>query len=123
MNALFSILQNLFEFLATGGYPCMFRTITKIYCPGCGGTRAVYLLLTGHPILSFLYHPIVLYTVFAFCYIGVRFLTDALFPPVKRKPFRLTPVWLWIALAIILLNWGIKNFFLIALHINLLPGL
>ena len=90
------------------------------YCPGCGGTRAVYLLLTGHPVLSFLYHPIVLYTVFACVYIGVRFAIDALIPPVGRNPFRLTPVWLWGALAILLVNWGVKNFFLLALHIDLL---
>lgn len=118
MRFLFSFLENLFEHLATGGYPCLFRAITGIYCPGCGGTRAAYLLLTGHPFLSFLYHPIVLYTVFSCCYIGIRLLADRLIPPVTRKPFRLTPVWLWIALAITLINWGIKNFFLLVLHID-----
>ena len=31
------------------------------YCPGCGGTRAVRLLLTGHIWKSFLHHPGVLF--------------------------------------------------------------
>ena len=120
MGFIYHFLENIFQHLSTAGYPCLFRAVTKIYCPGCGGTRAVSLLLTGHPVLSFLYHPIVLYTVFACIYIGVRFAIDALIPPVGRKPFRLTPVWLWVALAILLVNWGVKNFFLLALHIDLL---
>ena len=96
MGFIYDFLENIFQHLSTAGYPCLFRAVTKIYCPGCGGTRAVYLLLTGHPVLSFLYHPIVLYTVFACVYIGVRFAIDALIPPVGRNPFRLTPVWLWV---------------------------
>ena len=81
MGFIYDFLENIFQHLSTAGYPCLFRAVTKIYCPGCGGTRAVYLLLTGHPVLSFLYHPIVLYTVFACIYIGVRFAIDALIPP------------------------------------------
>ncbi len=43
--------------------PCIFRTITGFYCPGCGGTRAVLELIHGNFFHSFYYHPIVLYTV------------------------------------------------------------
>lgn len=42
--------------------PCIFRTLTGYYCPGCGGTRAVLALLQVHLLQSFCYHPIVLYT-------------------------------------------------------------
>ena len=38
--------------------PCLFQMMTGLYCPGCGGTRAVRALLSGHPVLSFLYHPV-----------------------------------------------------------------
>jgi len=38
--------------------PCLFQRMTGLYCPGCGGTRAVRALLSGHPVLSFLYHPV-----------------------------------------------------------------
>ena len=39
--------------------PCMFLKLTGLYCPGCGGTRAVAALLKGKWLLSFFYHPIV----------------------------------------------------------------
>lgn len=39
---------------------CYFRTHWKIYCPGCGGTRALEALLQGKIMESFIYNPIVL---------------------------------------------------------------
>ncbi|MBQ6855594.1 MAG: DUF2752 domain-containing protein, partial [Lachnospiraceae bacterium] len=48
--------MEIFWLMVRGKLPCMFRMLTGLYCPGCGGTRAVKALLTGHPIQSFLYH-------------------------------------------------------------------
>lgn len=41
--------------------PCLFHSVTGIYCPGCGGTRACIALLRGNVRLSLHYHPVVLY--------------------------------------------------------------
>lgn len=41
---------------------CPVDRILGIYCPGCGGTRAVWLLFHGRPMMSVWYHPFVLYT-------------------------------------------------------------
>ena len=41
--------------------PCPFHFLTGYYCPGCGGTRAVRLLLSGDIPGSVYYHPLVLY--------------------------------------------------------------
>lgn len=46
--------------------PCVLSEVLHIYCPGCGGTRAVEALLRGHILESLWYHPIVLYTVVIF---------------------------------------------------------
>ncbi|MCM1540093.1 MAG: DUF2752 domain-containing protein [Blautia sp.] len=46
--------------------PCVLDTYLHIYCPGCGGTRAVGALLQGNILESVWYHPIVLYTVIIF---------------------------------------------------------
>ena len=43
------------------GFPCLFHLLTGFYCPGCGGTRAIRLLLKGELIKSFCYHPFVPY--------------------------------------------------------------
>ena len=40
---------------------CIWDKMLGIYCPGCGGTRAVLALLQGRPLLSLWYHPFVLY--------------------------------------------------------------
>ena len=41
--------------------PCLFHRVSGLYCPGCGGTRAVKALLEGRPAACFFYHPFVLY--------------------------------------------------------------
>ena len=38
---------------------CWFYQNFHIYCPGCGGTRAVIALAHGHFLESFYYHPVV----------------------------------------------------------------
>ncbi len=66
--------------------PCLFQMMTGLYCPGCGGTRAVKALLSGHPVLSFLYHPLVLCTAVtvAVCAVSWRLY----FLPGKQEKFR-----------------------------------
>lgn len=43
--------------------PCFFETVFGIYCPGCGGTRALYALLHGRIFQSLWYHPLIPYAV------------------------------------------------------------
>ena len=39
----------------------MFLLMTGLYCPGCGGTRALKAFLRGEFLTSFRYHPLILY--------------------------------------------------------------
>ena len=87
---------------------------------GCGGTRAAYALLCGKPLLSLYYHPIVLYTVV----VGAAFLVTQTIGRLSRGRFRAVvhfrPVYLWIALALVVINCFVKNFILLYFHIPLL---
>ena len=42
---------------------CSFHALTGLYCPGCGGTRAVVYLFKGDILRSFRFHPFVLYCI------------------------------------------------------------
>lgn len=99
---------------AIGGLPpCMLHSTTGLYCPGCGGTRAVYALLEGRLFLSLFYHPLVVYTAF----VGGWFMLSQTIERISRGKMRIgmhyRDLYLWLALAIVLVNCLIKNLVLI----------
>ena len=67
---------------------CTFYAVTGLYCPGCGGTRAVYSLLHGKIIKSLYFHPIVLYSLVMYGGFMVSH-TDTSSPGYIVKPFNL----------------------------------
>lgn len=100
--------------------PCIFHRITGLYCPGCGGTRAVEALFRGQLLRSFIYHPLVLYgVVVAFWYMGSNTIWHI--SKGKRKiGMRYSDKWIYFGLVIVIVNVIIKNIFLIFFHIDLL---
>lgn len=102
-----------------GGLPCLFYTLTGLYCPGCGGTRAVRALLAGHPLLSFLYHPLVLYcAAVALWFLGSYFL----YWRTKKEKYRLflEPRIIYVGIGITILNVVVKDGLLIWKGIGIL---
>ena len=92
--------------------PCVFRTLTGFYCPGCGLGHAVEALLSFHLIKAFLYHPFFAYTAgFLLIYIVAnaagRFLVH------RRFIFPLRSIFLLIGFALLLGNWILRNLMLI----------
>lgn len=87
---------------------CMFWSLTGYYCPGCGGTRAVRALLQLDFLKSFLYHPLVLYSAIV---IGGFWMTKTveLLSKGRYKNVRLRPLYFYIAIAIVLVQWLAKN--------------
>ena len=51
---------------------CVFLNKLHLYCPGCGGTRAVYALLNLDFVASFVYNPVVILGGIAYMYYDVR---------------------------------------------------
>ena len=104
--------------LPRGG--CTLHNLTGYYCPGCGGTRAVYALLHGHILCSLFYHPIVVYTAVFFGW----FMLSQTIQKASRGRYAIgmhyRDLYLWAALAIVLLNWLVKNLILAVCGIALL---
>lgn len=98
--------------------PCVWITFFGVYCPGCGGTRAVEAFMKGDFIQSFLYHPVVPYVaIFVLCYVFSHTLNILTKGKTKAMAFR--SVYLYALLAIILLQWLIKNILKLAFFIEL----
>ncbi len=113
--ALFALFPEVF---ARFRFPCMFHEITGLYCPGCGGTRAVKALFGGHIIESFLYNPIVLYgAVMYIWFMGSQLLERLTREKVKGLKYR--HLYLWLALVIVVVNCLVRNVLLIKYGISL----
>lgn len=100
--------------------PCMFHKITGLYCPGCGGTRAVFSFFRGEIVRSFKFHPLVPYT---FILGGWFMLSQTVERLSKHRikigmSFRI--IYIWIALVIITVNWIVKNMFILICGVHLL---
>lgn len=97
---------------------CFFYRLTGYYCPGCGGTRALVALLQLHILQSLRCHPLVVYTA---AVLGAFWISKTL-EIIAGKRFRgmgLKPVYLYIAMAIVIIQWIIKNSLLYARGIGI----
>jgi len=94
---------------------CIFQRLYGLYCPGCGGTRAVGYLLSFDFINSFIYYPPITVGIFLLFFVNVLLIIsikkDSFDPIRKHKYFEflLIPasVILTFLLRNILLFWGI----------------
>ncbi len=101
-----------------GAIPCLFHTMTGIYCPGCGGTRAVCALLAGRIGESFLLHPLVPYAAVS----AAALLVWYLYCRKKKKTFS-QKLWknvLLVGIVLLCANFLIKNGALLFAHTDLL---
>lgn len=88
--------------------PCFFSTFLGLYCPGCGGTRALSALLHGHFLKALWYHPFIPY--FAVVYLGFLLTQGLQRLGVKGiRGWKFHYWYLWAGLAILAINWVVKN--------------
>ncbi len=87
---------------------CVMLTLTGIYCPGCGGTRALECLFHGEILQSIWYHPLVIYSVIIYLIFMITHTLERLHVgSVKGIHFR--PGYLYWALTIVVVNFIVKN--------------
>lgn len=113
------MIQDLFQVIRQGG-SCLFQCLTGLYCPGCGGTRALKALLNGNLPLSAQYHPLVPY---AAVVIAAELLSLAVARATKNPRWYLGHELLFIlvGVGVTAVNWMVKNILLICFGIDLLP--
>ncbi len=115
--AVFFVLAERTDYRIFAYVPdCAFHRLTGLYCPGCGGTRALFLLLRGKPIRSFFFHPMAPYTAFLGGWFMISQTVERLSRGRVRIAMRVRARYLWIALAITVVNCLIKNLALIIWH-------
>ena len=99
---------------------CLLYRFTGTYCPGCGGTRAVWYLFHGDLLRTFIYHPIVFYV----ARVGGWFMVSQTIERLSRHKLAIGlkyhDNYLWAAIIIVVVNCIIKNVLLFAFHIDLL---
>lgn len=88
--------------------PCLFSTFLGIYCPGCGGTRAVEALFHGHFLKSVWFHPLVPYTAVIYTgFMGSHALNRLGLKSIRGWKFH--NWYLYAAVGIIAVNFIVKN--------------
>lgn len=92
--------------------PCMFHMVTGLYCPGCGGTRALIAFVHCHFIKSLYYHPVVLYGGVVYIVFMVRGTISALTNG-RYQCMKYNIIYIYIAIGIIIVQFVAKNVLLI----------
>lgn len=103
--------------------PCIFYSAFGLYCPGCGGTRAVSALLHGQILTSFVCHPLVLYT----AVLGGWFLISQSIERISRHRVKIgmkyRDGYIWAALGIVIVHFIVRNLLLVVWDIDLLENI
>ncbi len=100
----FSVIFPLWPF-----HGCIWDVVFGIYCPGCGGTRAIEALLNGKLLTSLWYHPAVGYSIAIY---GI-FMASQLLALISKGRFRgirFHNWYLYVVLIIIVVNCLAKNY-------------
>lgn len=100
--------------------PCTLNHLTGLYCPGCGGTRALKYLLGGRLLTSLYYNPIVAYVFFPWIWFlvtqtvmklgsGRNAVNRGLMSCRLFHPMTVRPLYIYAGIIILILQCVIKN--------------
>lgn len=103
--------------------PCFFPTVWHLYCPGCGGTRAVNLLLDGNLLGSVLANPTPVCLIPLFIRIWGVLLYNSMIGYKKKMIPPLTITEIWVLFVAYIVYGIIRNVLLVFFHIDYLGDL
>lgn len=108
MGILFAVICDVFHLQFPLSSPCFLDEQLHLYCPGCGGTRALFALMRFSLAESVLSNPIVLYLVFLFLYYYIG-TTLAVLAKGRRIYFRPGYWMIWIGVLLIIWTGVLRN--------------
>jgi len=93
----------------TRGFPpCLFHSLTGLYCPGCGSGRALHRLLHGDVAAAFDLNPLMVlvlpFVLFGLGVYWVRAVTGR-----RVCDFAVPAVWIRALLCVVLVYWVLRN--------------
>lgn len=100
--------------------PCFFKAFLHIYCPGCGGTRAVDAFLHGNFVQSFLYHPVIVYVFAMFLMYFIPATYTFLINRDGKLHYKFHMATLWGLLAVVVGHFIVRNVLLLCFGIDYL---
>jgi hypothetical protein len=97
--------------MANGLIPtdCLLERYLGIYCPGCGGTRAVFSLMRGRILRSLWYYPAVLYMAVLYIAFMGSHTIERLSKTKRVRGLKFHDWYLYLLLGLILVNCIVKN--------------
>lgn len=99
---------------------CFFPAFLHLYCPGCGGTRAVRFLLKGELVSSFLAHPLIPYLLFIYLQCLGMSVYDVFIDKSGKWHVKVFMWQIWGILVIVLGTFLVRNLLMLAFGIDFL---
>lgn len=110
IGIIYLIFQRMTGFQLTGLLPpCIFHEFTGLYCPGCGGTRAIVLLSQGHFVKSFLMHPLVVYFAVLYAWFMITTTIECASKGRRKIGLRYHQWYVWVGVTLLALHFITKN--------------
>ncbi|ACZ85893.1 DUF2752 domain-containing protein [Streptosporangium roseum] len=92
-----------------GHYPtCPFLMLTGLYCPGCGGLRAVHALAHGDPVTALGLNLLVVVMVPVLAFLWGRWALRS-WRGAPLKGISIHPSYVWAFLALMIVFWIVRN--------------